>query len=368
MDKLLTVTIPAYNAEKFLAPCLESLLSCGRRGRTELLVVDDGSRDRTGAIADAYAGRYPGIVRVIHKENGGHGSGINAGIAAATGRYFRVVDSDDTVDPGAYGTYLERLEDIDSDLVVTPFVCVEAAGAGRPREGRAVRGHGGRSTGGNGGRAGRHRARAGGQAPRQVQGAEGLPRGRALPFGKVAGRMHVRMHEWTVRTSILKEHSIRMSERCFYVDMQYILFPVPWIRTCCILDLPVYRYRLGDGGQSVSVRNMRENRGQHRKVMHSLVEFYKERERAGDPAGRLAYLARGIAKMEANQVQAALSLPVGGAAKRELLGTERWIRRDCPAAYAANEKWGLWVLRGSRYALYPLAAAAWRAMQYGRAR
>ena len=116
MDRILTITIPAYNAEAFLAQCLDSLLSCEASKETELLVIDDGSTDRTGTIADGYAERYPDIVRVIHKENGGHGSGINTGIAAAGGKYFRVVDSDDTVDPKAYESYLKKLKSIDSDV------------------------------------------------------------------------------------------------------------------------------------------------------------------------------------------------------------------------------------------------------------
>lgn len=341
-DKLLTVTIPAYNAEKFLARCLDSMLSCKEREETELLVIDDGSQDATGALADAYGERYPGIVRVIHKENGGHGSGINAGIAAARGKYFRVVDSDDVVNPKAYSAYLRKLREIDSDLIATPFVCVTA------QEADGLKGHGRRTGSGAG------------EETVPLQGSGGLPREQVFPFERAAGRLHVRMHEWTIRASILKEHSIRISERCFYVDMQYILFPVPWIETCCILDLPVYRYRLGSGGQSVSVWNMRKNRRQHERVLRSLVKFYREREEAGDSPERLAYLARGIAKMEANQVQIALSLPVGRAAKGELLRTERFLKRECPAAYAANEKRSLRLLRMSGYALYPAAAAAWR--------
>lgn len=350
-ERLLTVTIPAYNAEKFLERCLESLLSCSEREETELLVIDDGSQDGTGAIADDYGRRYPGIVRVIHKENGGHGSGINTGIAAARGKYFRVVDSDDAVNPEAYSAYLRKLREIDSDLIATPFVCVTAQEEAEGQDGATRKGRS------------RKRRAADFVRIRPVQGSEGLPREKVFFFERAAKNLHVRMHEWTIRTSILKEHSIRMSERCFYVDMQYILFPIPWIETCCLLDLPVYRYRLGDGGQSVSVRNMQKNRGQHERVLRSLVRFYREREQAGDSPGRLSYLARGIAKMEANQAQIALSLPVGKAVKRELLRAECYLKQECPAAYAANEKKSLRLLRGSGYLLYPAAAVCCRAVK-----
>lgn len=325
----MTVTIPAYNAEEFLARCLESLLLSEYRDETELLVIDDGSKDKTGEIADGYAEKYPGIVQVIHKENGGHGSGINAGIRAATGKYFRVVDSDDAVEPEAYHAYLQRLARLDCDLVVTPFACVRESGKEQV-------------------------------VLRQVEGAQSLCDGVVTTFKKAAEHLHVRMHEWTIRTSILKEHAICMSEHSFYVDMQYIMFPVPWIDTICLLNLPVYRYRLGDEGQSVSVKNMQKNRWQHQRVLDSLVEFYKERMQAGDAWERLSYLARGIAKMQANQVQIILSLPMGKAAKQELKESERKLRQECPAAYAVNEKRSLWLLRKSRYMLYRVAAVAWR--------
>lgn len=68
----------------------------------EILIVDDGSKDDTAAIADEYAEKYPTIVKAIHQENGGHGEAVNAGIRNATGLYFKVVDSDDWVDWNAY--------------------------------------------------------------------------------------------------------------------------------------------------------------------------------------------------------------------------------------------------------------------------
>ena len=137
MEKLLTVVIPAYNAEAYLAYTLDSLCGAFQSNRTagktgdaerqnlleklEILVIDDGSKDETGKIADGYAGQYPEIVRVIHKENGGHGSGINCGIREARGRYLKVVDADDWVDPEAFLNLLAALENSQDDAVVSGF-------------------------------------------------------------------------------------------------------------------------------------------------------------------------------------------------------------------------------------------------------
>ena len=123
--KLLSVAIPSYNSEAYMKKCIDSLLVGGED--VEILIVDDGSKDRTGAIADEYAAMYPSIVKAIHKENGGHGSAVNAGLENATGLYFKVVDSDDWVKESAYHKILDTLRDIVAgdttlDMLISNFV------------------------------------------------------------------------------------------------------------------------------------------------------------------------------------------------------------------------------------------------------
>ena len=107
--KLLSIAIPCYNSQDYMAHCIESLLPGGED--VEILIVNDGSKDDTAKIADEYAAKYPTIVKAIHKENGGHGSAVNTGIENATGIYFKVVDSDDWVKEDAYLAILEKLKD-----------------------------------------------------------------------------------------------------------------------------------------------------------------------------------------------------------------------------------------------------------------
>ena len=90
--KLLTVTVPCYNSQDYMEKCIQSILPGGER--VEIIIIDDGSKDNTGRIADELAEQYPSIIRVIHQKNGGHGEGINQGLRHASGKYFKTVDSD----------------------------------------------------------------------------------------------------------------------------------------------------------------------------------------------------------------------------------------------------------------------------------
>ncbi len=98
--KLLTFAVPCYNSEAYMENCIRSLLPGGED--VEIIIVDDGSKDGTAAIADRYAAEYPTVIKAVHQENGGHGEAVNAGLRNATGLYFKVVDSDDWVNLEAY--------------------------------------------------------------------------------------------------------------------------------------------------------------------------------------------------------------------------------------------------------------------------
>ena len=125
--KVLTFVIPAYNSEKFLDKGIPTMLVPEIMDKLEIIIVNDGSKDNTAAIADAFAAQYPTIVRAIHKENGGHGSGVNRGVQEATGLYYKVVDSDDWVDEQALKRLLDTIKAHQAantlpDLYITNFI------------------------------------------------------------------------------------------------------------------------------------------------------------------------------------------------------------------------------------------------------
>ena len=105
--KLLSIVVPCYQSQDYIRRCIDSLL--GVSEALEVLIVDDGSTDATGSIADEYQAAYPNVVHAIHQENGGHGAAVMTGLRHAAGRYFKVVDSDDRLDKNALGKVIRTI-------------------------------------------------------------------------------------------------------------------------------------------------------------------------------------------------------------------------------------------------------------------
>lgn len=123
-EKILTVVAPAYNVEKYIRKCLDSLLIAEVLSDLEVLIIDDGGTDHTLEIAETYVKRAPDTFKVITKENGGHGSVINCGIQEATGKYFKVVDGDDWVDKRNFKKLISILKHTNTDIVASNYCWV----------------------------------------------------------------------------------------------------------------------------------------------------------------------------------------------------------------------------------------------------
>lgn len=244
MEKLLTVVMPSYNAAGYLPETVPTILASRHLDQIELLIVNDGSKDETSTIGHQFAADYPQVVRVIDKENGGHGSTVNAGIEAARGKYFKVVDADDWVDTQAFDALLDYLAGVDDDLVVSPYTKVFMDS----------------------------------QTQVVQNDFTGLKAKQTYSFDQVleVTQRVVSMHSMTIKSSILKEYQIRLSEKMFYVDMQYVIYPMPYITSVSLFDESVYEYRLGNENQSVSISSYIKNRKMHQHVIYQLISFYRQ--------------------------------------------------------------------------------------------
>lgn len=245
--KLLTFAIPCYNSENYMENCIRSLLPGG--DDIEILVIDDGSKDRTGEIADAYERSYPGIVRAIHQENGGHGEAVNAGIRNASGLFFKVVDSDDWVDADAYAKILAKLRELAGgertlDMFVSNYV-YEKEGAKR----------------------------------KKVMRYSALPQDELFTWSDVGHfrkGQYILMHSVIYRTKLLRDCGLKLPEHTFYVDNIFVFKPLPNVKTMFYMDVNFYRYFIGREDQSVNEQVMIGRIDQQIKVNKLMVDYYVE--------------------------------------------------------------------------------------------
>lgn len=244
--KLLSIAIPCYNSEAYMEKCIESLLVGGED--VEILVVNDGSSDNTAKIADAYAEKYPTIVKAIHQENGGHGEAVNAGIRNATGLYFKVVDSDDWVNKEAYEKILNTLEELTRgpktvDLLISNFV-YEKQGAARKKV---------------------------------MQYRRCLPIERIFTWDEVRHMpkgKYLLMHSMIYRTKLLHECGLQLPKHTFYVDNIFAFEPLPYVENMYYLDVNFYRYFIGREDQSVNEAVMIRRIDQQIRVNKLMVDAF----------------------------------------------------------------------------------------------
>lgn len=249
--KLLSIAIPCYNSENYMRKCIDSLLPGGED--VEIIIVDDGStKDRTAEIADEYQAKYPSIVRVVHKENGGHGSAVNAGIDVATGLYFKVVDSDDWVKEEAYGQVLDTLRQmVGGDKVLDMLICnyvYEKEGEKRKKV---------------------------------IHYRHTLPQNEIFTWDDCHHFLkghYILMHSVIFRTKLLKECGIRLPEHTFYVDNLYVYEPLPYVRNMYYLNVNFYRYYIGREDQSVNEEIMISRIDQQLKVNKIMIDYLTERK------------------------------------------------------------------------------------------
>ena len=128
MGKLLSFAIPCYNSAEYMEHCINTVLAGG--DEVEVIIVDDGStKDNTYEIAKRYEKEYPDIVKAVHQENGGHGEAVNTGLKHATGRFFKVVDSDDWIDHDMYQYLYTLMQEHDADVSACTYLLEQE---GRP--------------------------------------------------------------------------------------------------------------------------------------------------------------------------------------------------------------------------------------------
>ncbi|MBO5773158.1 MAG: glycosyltransferase family 2 protein [Clostridia bacterium] len=220
--KILSVTVPCYNSQEYMSKAIDSLLVGG--DRVEIIIINDGSKDNTGAIADKYAEKYPDVVKVVHQENGGHGEGINQGLKHSTGKYFYVLDSDDWLEKDAFIKVLDKLEELENvggiDLMVANYIYAHAI-----------------------------------KRKRQVIKYKGT-----LPQNKIFGWEDTKkfkvwqcltIHTCIFRRQLMLDSKVELPKHTFYEDNLMVYIPLRHAQKLYYMDVDLYSYYIGRPDQSV---------------------------------------------------------------------------------------------------------------------
>lgn len=214
--------------EAYLQTCLSSLV-IPSIDKVEVLTVNDGSRDRSLDIARRFAEKYPQSFRVIDKENGNYGSCVNVGLAAATGRYVKVLDADDSFITDNFERMVGVMENLDIDLVITDFIKDHAGG-----EKRHI--------------------------------AYKFPANKTLDFNDVCRDDDFRtlwMHAVAYKRENLLRIGYHQTEGISYTDQEWVFMPMTTVSTLYYLPLPVYNYLMGREGQTMAGEVYLRNFGQN---------------------------------------------------------------------------------------------------------
>lgn len=248
--KYISFAIPCYNSAAYMHRAVDSILTVGED--VEILIVNDGSSDGTLEIAREYEMKYPSVIKVVDKENGGHGDAVNAGLKNASGKYFKVVDSDDWLDEEALKKVMDTLrrfeqDDTEVDMLIANYV-YEKEGAERKKV---------------------------------IYYRNAIPVEQILNWKQVGHfriGQYILMHSVIYRTELLKECRLELPKHTFYVDNIYVYYPLPHVNSLYYLDVNLYRYYIGREDQSVNEKIMIKRVDQQIFVTKAMIDMYTMRQ------------------------------------------------------------------------------------------
>ncbi len=328
MNKILTISIAAYNIEKYVNETLDSFVIPEVMDDIEIILVNDGSKDGTGKLARSYESEYPNTFIIVDKENGGYGSTINTSVEIASGKYFKTVDGDDWVDRQGFIKLVEYLKRAETDIVVTNY------------------------------------SRVNDKTGKQIPTVFKIRRYEtAFDFSEAYTGQELYMQSIAFKTDILKRIDFHITEHCFYTDIEYILRPMPYIKTISYLNQNVYMYRVAVNEQSMSVKGKRKHIDEQLLILKKMCGYYAKHSELMED-GKKKFFDVILSGMLKSHVTAILSLRVSTNAKKRLLEIERTVKKECPSVFKEAYRYKtLTALRRTNYALYSMGSISYKIYQ-----
>lgn len=313
MEKILSISIAAYNIEKYICSTIESLINRDVLDKMEILIISDGSTDNTVKIGKEYEKKYPGSVRVIEKENGGWGSTVNAGIQNAQGKYFKLIDGDDQAMTENLPDFVQYLEKNNYDLILTPYIeFIDETG----------------------------------ELKEKISYGE-FARG-GISASDIPEDAHLNMHECCFKTSLLKENHIKITEKCFYTDVEFVIRGLSVTKSIGFLDKIIYKYRVARAEQSMSINGFRKHYRDHLKMTYNMLEF--EKNYSGNDKVKKVIQNR-LKKVVMMQYNIFCFLEGNKEHKREIMQFDRKLKQEYIGYYKVPMK-KVMILRYSHFMLY----------------
>lgn len=311
-EKVLTIAICAYNMEKYLENAIESCL-INNLDKIEILVMDDGSTDRTKEIAKSYEQKYPDCVIHVAKENGGWGSNLNAAIPIARGKYFRELDADDCYDKANLEESVEILEKLDVDIAFNEYrYCFEKTGKSLD--------HISKWYGLDG----------------KTADVNSIP-----PFF-----FNIWNAAWN--TELLRKYHKALPHKTLYTDNLFVLNLLPYIKKGYFDKKVIYNYRIGRDDQSVSASSVKKHYQEIINVFKEALTHYD------DQCDNSAFVKFKVLSIYYVFVDMLISACDGKnkEMKSVLIDFENYVKDNYPAVYEeAGKSKKMKLLRKSNYML-----------------
>ena len=243
MNKILTVIVPMYNMEQYIEECLNSLVVDNAEKLLEVIVVNDGSTDNSSRLAHSFSDKHPNIFKVIDKANGHYGSCINTGLAAASGKYVKVLDADDFFNSADFNDYLQLLTTCDADMVITDWA--KTTIKGKPYRFRRYPEFYGKTF-------------------------------RIEELSPIDTFRCILMHAITYRTEMLHNIGYHQPEGVCYSDDVWRFTPLTAVKTVVFYPKLIYCYRLGREGQSMDLSVMMRNAKHYLVVANHKLDIWEQ--------------------------------------------------------------------------------------------
>ncbi len=290
MEKILTVSVAAYNVENSIRRALDSLIDEDIIDNLEIFVIDDGGTDKTLEIAQEYAEKYPNSIFPVHKENGGYGSTVNYSIDHASGKYFKLLDGDDWFDIDQLKSFIFLLGEVETDIIVTPYTKLK-----------------------------------GETVFEKINVNKKYQKNFDFSIDEIKMSQAFGMWELTYKTDIIRKSGLNLFQHCLYSDQIYSTVPFAYAKSIRFVNLNIYCYSIGEDGQSTSKRVRINHIDDNIKVADYLCGFYESCKL--ENSGNRKYILRRVSTSTKNIIKTFFLQPMSQHVMNQIEGYDKKLKK-----------------------------------------